>query len=369
MKPNTFITGATGFIGGALTARLIKTDLWAQTSFLVRGEHPEGGLFRLAHNLRKHGVSEDLISTLKVEQIICGDLKNVSTWIDDPRLAHIENVVNSAAVASFGKHPSIFPTNVNGVLELAHGLNKRAKIKRFIQISTAMACGMDAQTPVEESYIPNDDVSHYLDYTQSKFDSEYRLRTELPLFPTIIVRPTIVVGHTKLGCSASGSIYWVFRLARALEAFPCRLDQKIDVIPVDYCAMAIHHLLFKPFLNFNTYQISAGVDKSCSFGQIDHAISISMNEKPMSNYRQKSFEDFLLMQDNFKNLIGPCNKKIVLKAIRSYGYFAAQEVLFSNANLLADGVDSPPLFTNYAGLCEITSQKTLISEQMKADYK
>jgi nucleoside-diphosphate-sugar epimerase len=367
--PKILITGATGFIGGALAARLITTEVWDQVLFLTRGMHEADGLSRLAQNLRQHGVNETLVQKLQLHQILCGDLMNVPDWIDDPRLPSIQHVVNSAAVASFGKHPTIFPTNVDGVLQLAHGLNQRASIQRFLQISTGMACGLDAPIPVPEDYKPSDDTAHYLDYTQSKFEAERRLRDELPDFPTVVVRPTIVVGHTQLGCAASGSIYWVFRLARALQAFPCRLDQKIDVIPVDYCAQALHHLLLKPALNHRNYHISAGAENACTFGEIDAAIAAAIGEEPMHHYKQTSYEKFVEMQDQFRTRIGPCNKRIVLKAILSYGYFAAEEVLFSNAHLLSEGLPAPTPFVQYAGLCEQTSRDILIADQMKYDYK
>lgn len=364
-----FITGATGFIGGALAARLILTPRWDKTVFLVRAPHREDGLTRLAHNLRLHGVSECQLDRLKLEQIICGDLAAVDQWINDPRLETIKDVVNSAAVASFGKHPSIFPTNVDGVLAMAHGLSKRTKLHRFIQISTGMSCGMDAPNPVPEDYSPSVDVTHYLDYTASKHESEQRLKSELPDLPLIVARPSIVVGHTTLGCRASGSIYWVFRLARALQAFPCDLEQKIDVIPVDYCAEAIHLLLDKPKLKYTNYNISSGTKCSRSFGEIDQAIAKGAGCKPMSRYRQMPFEEFLKMQDGFKDAIGPCNKRIVLRAIRSYGHFAAEEVLFDNSHLLDEGMKPPTPLAEYAALCEKTSQGILIADQMKFDYK
>lgn len=363
------ITGATGFIGGALAARLIHTEHWADLLFLVRAPHKEDGLMRLAHNLRLHGIDDPLIDRLHLDQILCGDLMRVRDWINDPRLHTIERVVNSAAIASFGKHPSIFPTNLNGVLEMAQGLAARAPLQRFLQISTGMACAMDPPHPVHESYCPDADAVHFLDYTQSKFEAEQALKTQLPQLPLVIARPSIVVGHTQLGCAASGSIYWVFRLARALQAFPCTLDQKIDVIPVDYCAQAIACLLFKDTLQHSHYNISASESASCSFAQIDAAIAAALRQKPMRHYQQKDYGEFLAMQNEFKTHIGPCNKRIVLKAIRSYGYFASQEILFRNANLLEEGLPTPTPFADYAGLCEITSQQTLIADQMRADYK
>lgn len=368
-KPKILITGANGFIGGALSAKLISTPLWKESIFLIRSSTPEEGLMRLANTLRKHGVRTDQLLTLGLHQIICGDLNVVNRWIDDPRLRSIENVVSSAAIASFGNHPSIWPTNVDGVLNMAHGLSHRCKLRRFIHIGTAMACGANAPNPVPEGYDGGQETIHFLEYTHSKHEVERRLKEELPDLPLVIARPSIVVGHTKLGCSASGSIFWVFRMALALKAFPCRIDQKIDVIPVDYCADAIFLLLTKPKLKYDFYYISAGQKSSSSFAQIDASIAKAMNRPPIKGYQQKSYEQIVQMRDQFTSLLGACNRHIVAKAIKTYGGFSTLEMAFDNNRMLSEGMKEPTPLAKYAGLCEQTSQGILISEQMKFDYK
>ena len=368
-SPTLLVTGATGFIGGALAARLIHTDRWNDCLFLVRAEHREDGLARIAHVLRRQGVDEDLLDRLHLEQILCGDLTTVAQWKDDSRLPSIRDVVSSAAVASFGNHPSIWPTNVDGVLAMAHALQERCKLRRFLHIGTAMACGHQAPIPVPEGYDAGEETDHFLQYTQSKHEAERRLRTELPDLPLVVARPSIVVGHSQLGCAPSGSIFWVFRMARALRAFPCELDQKIDVVPVDYCAEALHMLLEKPHLQYDSYHITAGETRACSFGEIDEAIARDTGQSPMHDYQVKEFGELVQMQDRFKELLGPCNKRIVLRAIRAYGNFAALGMVFDNRRLLEEGIKLPTPLTAYAGHCETTSVGIPIAEQMHFDYK
>lgn len=368
--PRLLITGASGFIGGALAARLIHTDRWNDCLFLLRAPHREDGLARLAHVLRAHNVPEALLDRLHLEQILCGDLTSVAEWRNDPRLASIEDVVSSAAVASFGNHPSIWPTNVDGVLEMAHALHKRCRLRRFLHIGTAMACGRQAPIPVPEGYDAGEETDHFLQYTHSKYEAERRMRAELPDLPLVVARPSIVVGHTQLGCRPSGSIFWVFRMARALLAFPCELDQRIDVVPADYCAEALHLLLDKPTLAHGEYHISSGAHRSCSFGEIDEAIARAIGQAPMGKrYRALPFEEMIHLQDRFKELLGPCNRRIVLRAIRAYGSFAALGMMFDNRRLLAEGMALPTPLADYAGLCEKTSAGVLIADQMKFDYK
>jgi nucleoside-diphosphate-sugar epimerase len=368
-QPKTLITGANGFIGGALTAKLFARGEVEDAIFLIRSSKPEEGMVRLVNTLRSHGIKTDQLLKLRLEQILCGDLNVVNRWIDDPRLSSIENVVSSAAVASFGNHPSIWPTNVDGVLNMAHGLSHRCKLKRFLHIGTAMACGLDSPNPVPEGYNRGKHTQHFLEYTHSKYEVEQRLKEELPDLPLVIARPSIVVGHTKLGCKPSGSIFWVFRMALALKAFPCALDQKIDVVPVDYCADALYLLLTKPKLKYDSYHISAGEKYSSSFAEIDEAIAIATGKPRMVGYKQKSYEQILLMKDQFKTLLGECNRRIVAKAIKTYGNFSTLELAFDNQRLIEEGTSNSTPLAKYAGLCELTSKGILISEQMKFDYK
>ncbi|GLR27129.1 SDR family oxidoreductase [Limnobacter litoralis] len=369
-SPTLFLTGATGFIGGAVAARLIRTPKWANCLFLVRASTPEGGVSRLAHVLKSHDVTDELLEKIRPEQIICGSLTDVSSWENDPRLLSVVDVISSAAVASFGNHPSIWPTNVDGVMAMARRFNEIGKLRRFLHLGTAMACGRQAPIPVPEGYDAGADTDPFLQYTESKYEIERRLRAEFPAWPLVVARPSIVVGHTRLGCQPSGSIYWVFRIARALKCFTSDLNQRVDVIPVDYCAKVIHHLIEKPTLKYTDYHISAGPQRACTFEEIDAAIATAIGEMPMgTSYKVKTFEEIAEMQHRFKDLLGPCNRRIVLRAIRSYGSFAFMGMLFQNDRLIEEGLDLPPPLTSYAGLCQKTSHNQLISEQMKFDYK
>jgi len=134
--PTLLITGANGFIGSAIIAPLIQGKGWDRCIFLVRAPSREDGLAKLAHSLRKHAVAEEALNRLRLGQILCGDLTYVPDWKNDPRLSYIIDVVNCAAVASFSNHPSIWPTNVDGVVSLAKVLHERCRLRRFFHLGT-----------------------------------------------------------------------------------------------------------------------------------------------------------------------------------------------------------------------------------------
>lgn len=362
------VTGASGFLGGAVMAQLIQRDDWERCIFLVRAPSPEEGLGRLVENLRRFNIPDAYLWRFSLGNVLCGDLGNVDLFATDPRLAEVTHVINCAAIASFGNNPLIWTTNVDSTVAFAECLMERTRLQRFIQVGTAMVCGPDASSPVFESDEPGKDIRHLVEYTQSKIEAERRLRQVTGL-PLIIARPSIIVGHTQLGCRPSGSIFWVFRMALAMGRFTCDIDERVDVIPVDYCAQALLTLLSKPTLSHDLYHISSGVERSCSFREIDAAIATATNRPRHDHYLRLTYDALAAMKDHFEDYFGPCNKRIMLRAMKIYGDFADLGLLFDNQRLTSEGIELPPRFDTYAGLCATTSGNLTIAEQMMVDFK
>lgn len=367
---NILITGATGFLGAAITADLLNRELDAKLLLLVRAENADQGLARARERLSALGATEKALDKLDTHNILLGDFANTAAFCADPRLNEITHVINSAAITSFSKNPLIWPINVDGTFEFAKRMAEVPSLQRFLHIGTAMACGPSLTSPIHEScQFPAEDT-HLVQYTASKAAIEQKIRAELPDLPLVVARPSIVVGHTQLGCKPSSSIFWVFRMGQILQKFTCSLDEKIDVIPVDYCAQAIADLLLKPKLAHDLYHISAGQDYSCSFEDIEIALAEGLGLPPIGeNYRQITENDFNELAHEFEERIGPCNRRLVMRALRLYAGFADLNYVFDNSRLLAEGISAPPRFTDYVGLCGRTTSHLSIPEQMQWDFK
>lgn len=363
------VTGATGFLGGAVAAHLFKSPGWEHSLFLVRGNSVEAARGRLIYRLRGFGVAESLLQQLGREQILLGDLNGTAEWSTDPRLRFVTHVIHCAAMASFGYSEGIRATNVDGTIALAKAMQACARLERFVYVGTAMACGVDAQTPVLEGYVPEGVPVDIVEYTISKREAEATLRQSFSQLPLVVARPSIVVGHTHLGCAPSSSIFWVFRLALGLGVFPCEFDTRIDVVPVDYVADALLMLAYKPALSYDQYHITSGEATACSFREIDAAMAAALRQPCRTDYQMLPYEEIALLQRDFANRIGPCNRRIILRAIKTYGAFSALGLLFDNRRLMSEGVSPPPRFDSYAGMCALTSAGQTISEQMLADFK
>ena len=386
-RPTILITGATGFLGGALAADLLDKPDWDDVILLVRAEDASHAYQRAVRSLARFTSDLELLGRLKKEQVLPGDFTQPGGFIDDPRLRGIKRVEHCAALTSFGANTRVFSTNVDGTLRFVHHLRQVATIERFLHVSTAMICGDQPESFVREDEFPKARVNHLVNYTESKAEAERLLRLTLPGFPLVVVRPTIIVGHTRLGCSPSGSIYWTFRMADALGMITCGSDARMDVVPVDYAAAALRLLLLKPQLSYPTYHISTGEGSCCTWREIAAAFagarvpapqlaiagngaggSRSAGDEGGSDYRTVAFEQIAARRSEFDRIFGPCNKKFMLGAAQLYAGFAQLDVVFDPSRLLSEGAPASPRFTDYLQICERTSAGRTIAEQGTVDF-
>ena len=364
------ITGVTGFLGGAVLEKILTSDQPAKLLLLARASDPQSGLERVLENMRKFNVPEDKLASLKVDNILIGDLSQSDAFLNDPRLDRVTHVVNSAAVASFGNNPLIWKVNVEGTLQFAQRMSRVAGLQRFLHVGTAMSCSPEPDSLVAESAEFRERAEHLVEYTHSKSTIEQLMQQTCPTLPLTIARPSIVVGHTHHGCQPSSSIFWVFSMGLMLQKFLCSMEDRIDVIPVDYCADALMMLLDNQLAQGEVVHISAGEENSVKFAEIDRAMASALEQVPVGDkYAQVSYETLVKMRRELKDIFGPCNERLMLKAMRLYGAFATLNVRFSNDKLLSMGMPKPPRFTDYIDRCVQTTRGLSIPQQMAVDFK
>lgn len=370
MKDCLLLAGSTGFLGGAILAELLQNEKLSgiKMLLLVRASTPAEGVERVCNSLRRFEVTEENISRVRTEHILCGGLTTTDSFARDPRLQEVTLVINCAGITSFGPHPEVWTTNVDGTLAFGHLVAKLPHLRRFIHVSTAMICGSKPPQVVREEMYPQSKLRHFVPYTESKAEAERRLRAELIDCPLVIVRPTIVVGHSKLGCKPSGSIFWAFRMSDALRMVTAPLTSRIDVVPVDYVALALLHLVQAKKLHHNTYHLGAGEAGSCSFAEIDEAFRFAMSRTTGDDFRQASFHEAAELHPQFHELFGRCNKRFMLGAMRLYGSFASLNTSFDNSRALEEGVAHPPRFADYLHRCQDTSKDITIADQAMIDF-
>lgn len=368
MPTTTLITGATGFVGGACAVEAIANGRVDELLFLVRAPTVAEGLVRIRTSLARFAPPGPMLERLSENQIVLGDLAEVGDFANDPRLDRVTHVLNCAAVASFGDHPGIWPINVTGTVAFAQRMACSKQLRRFVHIGTAMACGAGLASPVTECGQLSGEARHLVLYTKSKAEAERQMRT-IEGLPLVVARPSIIVGHTQLGCKPSTSIFWVFRMAHDLGHWMCDLDESVDVVPVDYCARALLLLLFKGRIASDLYHISAGTS-SATFREIEKAMADARGMVSLgSNFRHITEQDIPSIVPEFKARLGINNRRLVVKAMKLYGGFAQLNYQFDNQRLIDEGMPSPPPFPQYIKQCISSTEGLPLLEQMMDDFK
>lgn len=221
------VTGASGFVGVEVTARLTAAG---HTVLAVL--HRNGDLVR--NNGRKLAAGPGTLTR------ITGDITRPGLGLsdDDRRLAATaDRIVHSAAVTDFGLAPGRYErVNVEGtrhVLDLA--LAARTPL---VHVSTAYVCGERDGIAYEDELDLGQRPGN--DYEKSKLAAETLVRkAAADGLPVAVIRPSIVTGATRTGRVRDlKTIYPVLKvLTRGLvRTVPGHQDAVLDLVPVDKVA-------------------------------------------------------------------------------------------------------------------------------------
>jgi thioester reductase-like protein len=265
VTPRTvLITGTTGFVGMELLARYLERSE-RRVIALVRAADDRAATDRLDGVLRGlFGGTADRYRD-RVEAV-AADLSAPDLGLPQPRLEEIaervDHIIHSAASVSFAlpldEARAINLDGTKRVLALAELARDRGGLERYCHVSTAYVSGTHTGRFREHQL----DVGQQFrnTYEQSKFEAEQVVRAHRGL-PTIIFRPSIVVGDRRSGWTAAFNVlYWPLRaFSRGLyAAVPAIPSAPVDVVSVDYVADAIYELSIGPGGIGETYHLTAG---------------------------------------------------------------------------------------------------------------
>ncbi|MEU6273189.1 SDR family oxidoreductase [Streptomyces populi] len=221
------VTGASGFVGAEVTARLT-----AAGHRVLAVVHRNAGLVR--NNGRELTAGPGLLTR------ITGDITRPGLGLsgEDRRLAAgADRIVHCAAVTDFGLPPGRYErVNVEGtrhVLGLALGTRTP-----LVHVGTAYVCGERDGIAYEDELDLGQRPGN--DYEKSKLAAETLVRkAAADGLPVTVVRPSIVTGATRTGrVRDHKTVYPVLRvLTRGLvRTVPGHHDAVLDLVPVDRVA-------------------------------------------------------------------------------------------------------------------------------------
>ena len=262
------LTGATGFVGMSVLARLLERSQ-RRIVALVRATDRAGAQARLRGVLGRL-FGDDGAHVVRVEALP-GDVTAPALGLSGATAASLAErigaVVHCAASVSFSQPleeaRAINAEGTRSVLDLTRLAAERGGLERLVHVSTAYVAGTHEGTFREADLDVGQGFRN--SYERSKHEAERLVHDRAEGIPTSIARPSIIVGERETGWTAAFNVlYWPLRaFARGLyDVVPAVPSTHVDIVPVDYVADGILALLDRPAAPARpeTFHLTAGRD-------------------------------------------------------------------------------------------------------------
>jgi thioester reductase-like protein len=248
MRPPVLLTGATGFLGMEVLARLLERGDREVIALVRAADRPaaEARLDAVLHTLwRDPAPYRDTV------RAVAGDLTTPGLGLRQTERTQLAEdtgaVLHCAASIAFDLPlEAARAVNVEGTREMvgfAREARALGRLERFLHVSTAYVAGTYPGTFRERQLVAGQQFRNT--YEQTKYETE-RMLSAADDLSAAVVRPSIVMGESDSGWTpAFNVLYWPLRaFSRGLiETVPARPGARVDVVPVDYVADGIVHLL------------------------------------------------------------------------------------------------------------------------------
>jgi|GEM_PF-234736 len=261
------LTGATGFLGSHLLARLVERDQ-QRIVCLVRAKTPADAAARgtaAFEESNERPLTDDEASRVHwqradLEEHRCG--LSSSRW--DALASEVTEVFHCAASTRFDlpldEAQRINVVGVEHVHELAAEAARRHAFQRFHHVSTAYVSGV-AKGRVDPDEIPSDRASNFRNtYERTKARAERFLRTQLDV-PVTIYRPSIVAGDSRTGRTTNWNVLYAPMRSITSGRLPmlCRGGAGIvDAVAIDVVADAMMALADTATSRIESHHLTAG---------------------------------------------------------------------------------------------------------------
>ncbi len=282
------MNGATGLVGRHVLRNLLEAG--ERVAVLVRTGKVAGANERIDATLgyfeeqQGHAIPRPVVISADLCAPDVGLDAEQRRWIS----SHCDRMLHCAASMTFrkDKRGEPFRTNVEGTQSLLE-LCRACGIRDFHHVSTAYICGLREDRILETEVDLGQPLGNV--YEESKLRAEKLVRAAEWLDQVTVYRPASVVGDSQTGYVTNfHGFYLPLQLAhmmasqvsvadmneRFLSSLGLQGDEGKNLVPVDWIAAAISHLLTHVDLHGQTYHLASPSPVPVSLVQrvIQHAI-------------------------------------------------------------------------------------------------
>jgi len=236
----TFLTGVPGFLGTRLLRALAETN--PEQSFLL--------LVQPKFEDRARTLLTDLDLADRAE-VLPGDITEPDLALGDRYdevAGQIMKAVHLAAVYDLSIPREVgWQVNVEGTRHVLDLLAESPNLERFGYVSSAYVSGERTGTIYEDELVHDAGFKNF--YEETKYHAEVLVQDRMDEIPTLIFRPSIVVGDSETGeTDKFDGPYFVLNALRTLPKYTLMTrvgsgTETVNLVPVDFVIDAMGHLL------------------------------------------------------------------------------------------------------------------------------
>lgn len=348
-----FITGATGYLGSYVVTGLLRGHR-ERLALLVRAQHALQARERLWRSLQLHMDFAEFRAHLDERvDIYLGDITEKQLGLNAHAYQRLteatQSIIHIAASLNRKSDKACFNTNLRGSLEvllLAQKAHAAHGLRRFSDVSTTAVSGARKSEVVYEDSAIDWSRSDYDPYARTKKFAEHMLHELLPDVPSLVFRPSIVLGDSRIPATTQFDMVRAFVMLARLPVLPFDPKWHLDIVPADYVGKAIVELHQRPEVEHSVYHLSSGT-RSLRYGEIVR--SLQLHGKKLHHLFVPSlnggFERLVSSVSNTPPSWGMSRAAALLKVFLPYLCF---DTVFDNTRVTKALGEAPAPFDSYA---------------------
>lgn len=338
-RADALVTGFPGFLTTRLVGELMTRQPKADLYLLIEARFRDEADQRVA---RLRGEVADYEGEI---HLIEGDITEPKLGLAEARYAalrsevgvvwHLAGLYNLAV-----PEEAAYRVNVRGTIHVLDFCEACEELLRFNYVSTCYVSG-ERQGIVCEGEL-DEAQGHHNHYEATKFWAEVEVQRRREAIPTVILRPSIVVGDSRTGHTDKydGPYYLFKALAKLPDWMPLpnigKGDASVAIVPVDYATRAMAHIGLKPGTQGEVYQVS-DPNPMRARDIVTLAMRL-MDKRPPVGSVPTSLLDRALSSRKLEELVG-----IPQEAIAYFNHDARYDTTNTQRALAGSGVQCPHL--------------------------